>query len=159
VDVGLANPQALPFVSAARTAWDRAALESRSRPQLVLLTSSVLLLARSPKSREADDLAAAMTHLVEDGWRPAVPHEAVDLHTKRGRETVPDDLKLVFWLDEGSKIVPDGDLLDWRSWVRRWAARRGRLDPEQVEKQIAEWAAQGRLMWGPDGYPIEEPPS
>lgn len=67
-DVGPANPHALPLVMASRLAWEKHAESSSSgRPPPVLLANVVLMLARSPKSREADDLAESMKHLIERG--------------------------------------------------------------------------------------------
>jgi hypothetical protein len=112
----------------------------------------ILTLARSAKNREADDLAESMKHLMERGWSAHVPEYAVDMHTREGRETRPREGRLERWLTEGSVIVPDTGPKDWRAWILRWAVQRGHLDPEQVEAQIAEWNASGRLVHGPDGY-------
>jgi len=151
-DVGLANPQALPLVVAGRIAWEHNTKESKGRPPLVLLASVVLVLARSPKNREADDLAEAMKHMIENGWTAQVPEVAVDSHTAPGRESIPREEWLSRWLEEGSVIVPDDGPADWRAWILQWAVQRGHLNTEQVERQIGEWAAQGRLLHGPDGY-------
>lgn len=151
-DVGPANPHALPLVMSSRHAWERHAEQSSSRPPLVLLSNVVLYLARSPKSREADDLAESMKHLIERGWRPALPTYAVDAHTARGRAGVPREHRLVQWLTEGRVIAPDKGPKDWHAWILRWAVQRGHLDPEVVETQISEWNEAGRLRYGPDGY-------
>lgn len=160
-DVGPANPQALPLVVAGRIAWEHHVKESKGRPPLVLLASAVLTLARSPKNREADDLAEAMKHLIERGWQAQVPSYALDMHTAEGRASIPKEQRLDLWLTEGSVIVPDHGPKDWRAWILRWAVQRGHLDPEQVEQQIAQWAADGRLVHGQDGYgsvpPDQEP--
>jgi hypothetical protein len=37
-------------------------------------------------------------------------------------------------------------------WIRRWAVRRGALDRAEVEAEAEQWNAEGRLMWGLDGY-------
>ena len=151
-DIGLANPQALPLVVAGRIAWEHHQKESKARPPFVLLASVVLTLARSPKNREADDLAEAMKHLIERGWQAQVPDFAVDMHTAEGRATIPRPERLTRWLTEGSVIQPDDGPKDWRAWILRWAVQRGHLDASQVETQIQEWSAAGRLVHGPDGY-------
>lgn len=151
-DVGLANPHALPLVVAGRIAWEHHAKESKARPPLVLLASVVLALARSPKNREADDLAEMMKHLIERGWNAQVPDFAVDMHTAEGRAAVPRPERLQRWLTEGSVILPDDGPKDWRAWILRWAVQRGHLDSAQVEEQVAGWAADGRLVHGLDGY-------
>jgi hypothetical protein len=156
-DVGPANPRAVPLVMASRAAWEKHAEQSSSRPPLVILANVVMCLARSPKSREADDLAESMKHLIERGWRPALPSYAVDAHTARGRDQIPRDQRLGQWLAEGRVIVPDDAPKDWHAWILRWAVGRGRLDRAEVEAQIAEWHRQGRLRFGPDGYGSVQP--
>lgn len=159
-DVGAANPVALPHVVADRLAWEHHRKESKGPGPLVLVMSAVLLLARSPKSREADDLAQAMLHLIEGGWAPVVHDFALDAHTAQGRAEIPKEERLTRWMSEGRTIVPDEGPKDWHAWILRWAARQGTGDPAEVEAQIGQWAEQGRLVHGPDGYgslPPEEP--
>lgn len=159
-DVGTANPAALPYVVAGRIAWEHHQKESKAPPPLVLLVSSVLMLARSPKSREADDLTESLKHLTRRGWTPHVPDFAVDSHTAQGRASVPREEWLPRWLAEGRTIVPDTGSKDWHAWILRWAVQRGHLNRTDVEAQIAQWAAEGRLVHGLDGYgsvPGEEP--
>lgn len=151
-DIGPANAQALPHVVAGRIAWEHHQKESKARPPFVLLSSAVLCLARSPKNREADDLAESLKHLIERGWRAQVPDYAIDMHTREGRASTPREDRLERWLTEGSVIVPDHGPKDWRAWILRWAVQRGHLDPEQVEAQISDWHRAGRLVHGPDGY-------
>ena len=151
-DIGPANPHALPLVMASRFAWEKHAEQSSARPPLVLLANAVLCLARSSKSREADDLAESMKHLIERGWRPALPEYAIDTHTARGRDLIPREQRLDQWLTEGRVIVPDTGPKDWHAWILRWAVQRGHLDSAEVEAQIADWQEAGRLRFGPDGY-------
>jgi hypothetical protein len=158
-DVGPANTNALPVVVAGRIAWEHHVKESRGRPPLVLLASVVLTLARSPKSREADDLAETMKHLIEQGWAAQVPDVALDLHTHEGRERMPPEDRLRHWLDEASAIEPDTGTKDWALWIRRWAAQRGHLNAAEVEAQARSWDQAGRLVHGLDGYgslPLED---
>ena len=151
-DVGLADPHAITVVTSCRLAWEWHVKESKGRPPLVLLAHAVLHLCRAPKSREADDLAESMRHLLEQGWRPEQPSYAVDSHTARGRAGTPRDEWLTQWLTEGSVVVPDDGPKDWAAWILRWAVARGRLDPVEVEARIRAWDEQGRLVWGPDGF-------
>jgi MgsA AAA+ ATPase C terminal len=152
-DVGMANPLALPMVMACRQAWENAARESSSRPPVLLLAHAVITLARSPKNREASDLAETVKHLVEQGWRPDPPGYAVDSHTERGRDLIPREDWLQRWLTVGSVVEPDTGPVDWRAWIMRWAVGRGRIDRDAVEAQIEAWDAAGRLRWGVEGYP------
>jgi hypothetical protein len=151
-DVGVANPLALPQVVAGRIAWEHHQRESKAPPPIVLLVSSVLMLARSPKSREADDLTEVVKHLRERGWAAQVHGFAVDAHTAQGRAEIPREERLARWLSEGRTIVPDEGPKDWHAAILRWAVLQGSMDGEQVEAQIAQWAEEGRLVHGPDGY-------
>lgn len=152
-DVGLANPAALTVVVAARTAYEHAVKESRApRPESVLVVWPTLYLARSPKNREADDLANSVQHLMERGWRAQVPDYALDLHTMAGRAAIPKGQQLGHWLEVASHLENESGSVDWRLWIRRWAARRGHLDAEQVEAQARQWKSQRRLVHGLDGY-------
>lgn len=151
-DVGPANPQALPLVVAGRIAWEHHQRESKAPPPFVLIASVVLTLARSPKSREADDLAEAMKHLTRRGWTAQIPEFAVDMHTAEGRAAIPREDRLDQWLTEGSVIAPDDGPKDWALWIRRWAVQRGHLDAEQVQQQARQWDEEGRLVHGIDGY-------
>lgn len=151
-DVGSANLDALPTVMACRLAWEKHAGGSSGKPPLLLIGHAILTLARSPKNREACDLAEATKHLTERGWHPALPSYAVDSHTARGRAETPRTEWLDRWLLEGSRIEPDTGSKDWAAWILRWAVQRGHLDRVQVEQQIGEWGQDGRLRFGPDGY-------
>lgn len=158
-DVGLADPQAMQVVAATRQAYGESSKESRApRPDSVLLGFVVLYLARSPKSREADDLVQSLLHLTkDDGWRPDVPDEALDLHTATGRARMTPDERLAHWLNEASRLVGEVGSLDWKLWLRRWAVRRGVLDHAEVEAEATGWDAEGRLRYGVDGYPTGTP--
>ena len=160
-DVGLGDPRALPVVLAARSAYEQARKESRNpHPDAVLVVWPALYLARAAKNREADDLANAIKHLIARGWTAPVPSYAIDLHTDEGRAAIPRDERLMHWLTEASHVEHDDGPQDWRLWILRWAAQRGRIDPSAVEDRARGWDAAGRLVHGIDGYgsaPPEEP--
>lgn len=149
-DVSIGNPHAVVVIDACAQVSERHRTEGGSRrsdSQAIAL--AVMYLARSPKSRESDALLAALSHIREDGWAAPVPPEAFDLHTEEGRER-PNRLR--HWLDEASRIEPEVGPLDWKLWIRQWAARRGRLDRDAVDAQARAWNEAGRLRYGIDGY-------
>jgi len=155
-DVGMADPDAISVVTSLTASYERARTQSRApRPDPALVGFGVLYLARAPKNREADDLAQAVMHAIADGWMPAVPPEAMDLHTAEGRARIPRDERLAHWLNEASHVENPRGTQDWRLWIRRWAARRGRLDTAEVEVQAEDWLDEGRLRWGVEGYRFE----
>ena len=155
-DVGLADPLAVVVVNSIAQAYARHRDESsKPVPDGPLLAFAVLYLARAPKSREADDFDQAVWHLQDDeGWSAPIPDYALDLHTPEGKERRH---RLRHWLDEGSLVVDRQGPLDWLAWIRRWAARKGHLDREAVERQIEEWDREGRLRYGVGGYSPREP--
>jgi hypothetical protein len=154
-DIGIADPQAVTVVASVRQLYEQAKKESRApRPDAALLAFTVQYLARTPKCREADDLAAALEHLQdEEGWSPHVPAEAYDLHTSQGRALMTRTERLTHWLTEATRLLPDNGPKDWALWVHRWAARRGALDRTHVETQAQVWDQEGRLRYGTKGYP------
>jgi len=116
------------------------------------------MLARSPKNREADDLKNTLHELCSQGWSAPVPDEAIDGHTKVGRNRMPDpETRSLHWLYVASKVEPDTGSCDWRLWLRRAAVRRGEVRAEVVDAEATAWHEQGRLRYGLEGYPI--PPS
>ena len=153
-DVGLADPQAVVIVASVRTLYEQGKTESRApRPDGSLLSFVVLYLARAPKSREADDLTNAVGRLrLDEGWRPDVPAEAVDMHTAEGRAAMSEDDRMRHWFTEGSVLVGAVGPYDWKLWLRRWAVRQGWLDGDQVEAEAEAWDADGLLRYGTDGY-------
>jgi replication-associated recombination protein RarA len=155
-DVGIADPQAVVVVNALAEAYERhKEHSSKPVPDGPLLAFAVLYLARAPKSREVDDFDQAVFHLQEDeGWSAPVPDYALDLHTPEGKDRKH---RLRHWLDVSSLVVDRQGPLDWLLWIRRWAARRGHLDRQQVEEQAQRWAAEGRLRFGEAGYSPREP--
>lgn len=151
-DVGLANPGAVATVVALRTAYGDQRKESRApKPDGNLLAMAVLLLARSDKSREADNFRQVVEYLEEEGWQPEVPPEALDLHTEAGREAIPRSERLRHWLEEASVVYPEVGTHDYRLWVRRWAMVRGVYSEAEVTELAEEWDRQGRLVYGTDG--------
>ena len=69
---------------------------------LLVLTSAILLMCRSPKARIADNLLLTLGYAIDDGYRPEIPDFALDKHTRRGRSMGRD----------GSHFIEEGALLD-----------------------------------------------
>jgi hypothetical protein len=154
-DVGLADPQAVVVVSSIATAYRADLTESRSfRPDKNLLAMAVTYLARAPKSRECDDLANALQHLVdEQGWSPPIPSRVYDFHTPEGRAHGTDASSCCSgWSRVAGSSTTKGRSTG-RLWIDRAMARRGVLDRDDVERQAVEWDQAGRLRYGVDGYP------
>lgn len=153
--VGLADLDAIVRVQALAAAYADARQHSRRPPDGNLLALAVLLLARSPKNREADGLKNCVDGLTKAGWRPEVPDEALDGHTPEGRERFDPEAREVHWLTVGSVVVPDVGPKDWTLRAMRSTARKGLIRSDRVEEQARQWNAEGRLRWGVDGYEID----
>lgn len=154
-DVGIADPAAVTLIASLRTLYGQAKEESRApRPDGSLLGLAVLYLARAPKNREASEFIEAIGHVTEDeGWRPDLGAEVFDLHTPEGRERMPDpNTRLSHWLQQAAMSNRDEGPKDWLLWIWRWAARRGAMDRDSVERAAATWDRDGRLVHGIDGY-------
>lgn len=154
-DIGIAAPETVTLIASLRAMYGQAKEESRSpRPDGSLLGLAVLTLARAPKNREASEFIEAIGHLITDeGWRPDVGPEVFDLHTSEGRERMPDsNQRLSHWLQEAAHSNRDEGPKDWVLWISRWAARRGALQPDSVERAARDWERAGRLVHGIDGY-------
>lgn len=78
-DIGLADPGMCARIMTMKQAHDFA--RESNIPFL-----AIMQLCRSPKNREADDAAYYYDERRKTGWRMVIPPEAVDGHTRRGRQ-------------------------------------------------------------------------
>jgi hypothetical protein len=157
-DVGLGNPMAIVIVNSCRMAYIEAKAESgRSTPDGNLIAMAVLVLCRSTKNREVDNLKNVVNDLVKQAhWEPSIPEYAHDMHTKEGRERLGDrKSQLRHWALESSHVEPEVGPFDGRLWHLRNFARMGVLTHEEVEAQAKVWADAGELVYGIEGaYPV-----
>jgi replication-associated recombination protein RarA len=103
-DVGVAEPHAPLIVSALESAyWD--AKEKKKGESKLFVVNAVLILARAPKCRVADDLMITLYGNMERGERLEMPDYAIDKHTFRGRKK---GRGLKHFVEEGSKIANEG---------------------------------------------------
>lgn len=118
-DIGNADPLAAILVGSLWTTW-RAVWEQQGKkplPSFDILAQAILYLCRAPKSREADELVCYIEELEKTGWKPQVPHYALDAHTDRGRAKLraagvrsTDPLYWDSWWHEGTKLInPTGE--------------------------------------------------
>lgn len=86
-DVGLANPSIPGTICALADKVEQLRKKSRDKTyDLTILGFAILLLARSPKSREADDLVNEVLRQMRMGeFVLDIPDWALDMHTQRGR--------------------------------------------------------------------------
>ena len=83
-DVGVANTDCLLQVIAAEESYET--FRKRNSGATVLaLVHAIILLVRSPKSR-LSDWATCFTREVHNSHNLSIPDEALDKHTRRGRE-------------------------------------------------------------------------
>lgn len=86
-DIGLANPQAVPFVYAACQLAKDTYDQEKPGKALMGIGNAIRLMCRSEKSREGDHfLIAVGLRGRREGYVPKVPDFAFDMHTHRGRK-------------------------------------------------------------------------
>jgi replication-associated recombination protein RarA len=67
----------------------------------LILANAILLLARSPKNRIADNFITAVSFLIDNGWKEEIPDYALDKHTSKGRQMGRGGKDFV---DEGTRL-------------------------------------------------------
>lgn len=147
-DIGIANPQAIASIEALRSSYEIAKKESQGAPDSNLLSMAVLMLARSPKNREADHLKNVVSCLSKQvGWRPEIPEDAIDGHTAEGKLKYRTDAERAkHWFFRGSHCENEQGPYDYRLWHWENLARRGVIDKGQVAEQRRIWEDAGQLV-------------
>ncbi len=93
-DIGLANPNIVVQVNALAQMWERMRKKEKddSSGELIFLLPeknipalAILLMCRSPKNREADDLASCVDLDWKEGKIIPISPEAIDGHTQTGK--------------------------------------------------------------------------
>lgn len=154
-DVGLANPHAIAQVEALWSAYEVCKRDSsRGMPDGNLITMAVMVLARSPKSREVDDLKNALANAQRDlGYKAPYRDEMFDLHSAQGKDRWPKPQRLRQWIESASRVEPRVGPRDWHLWILRWAARKGIYSVEWVNRLAEMWHEKGLLVHGLRGEP------
>jgi replication-associated recombination protein RarA len=108
-DVGFGNPSAPVLIHALDGFRQRADRQTADR--LIYLIHAVRVLALSDKDRTSDEMATWVRHAVDQGEaRPDVFDDALDMHTRRGRELGRD---YQHWFSQGARVeheIPNRDL-------------------------------------------------
>lgn len=106
-DIGIANPQIFSIVADGKKCNDIAMKDDPKKVETNILATVVILMARSPKSREA---CWADWFIQRFEQKLPVPDCAVDMHTKRGREMGRvGKAGEKFFAQEGGKLKNDTD--------------------------------------------------
>jgi replication-associated recombination protein RarA len=115
-DIGLANPELPAQIWALHQMHtELAAWKNKNGPERLPLVHAVLLMARSPKSRMVDH-ALHVEYSINDR-KFEVPDEALDMHTRRGRQMGHGD---DHWYAEAATLVNKIDLDDpWEDESKR----------------------------------------
>ena len=112
-DIGLANPQAAPFVMSVVQMVDRLYNPKKMGKAMMPIGNAIRLMCRGPKSREGDHFMIAVLTQTDKGYKPTVPDWAFDGHTAKGRKL---GRGVEFFLAESTKLSaatahpPDVDL-------------------------------------------------
>lgn len=117
-DIGNATPEAAMLVNALHQNYQTAisAANRQKNDAFVFLFQAIIYLCRATKTRESDSLVNLIRTEHEQGKRLELLPEAIDMHTKRGRQIHGSwqqgtqeeiDERHRKWFDEFSKIEPD----------------------------------------------------
>lgn len=114
-DIGAANPQLVNTVANLYQVVMNLRKESKTHDyDLCILSYAVLAMARSPKSREADD---AVNEVLRDRrigeFVLEVPDYAIDKHTSRGKKLGRD---VRFFWSEGAKLSNEAYPSKYKGW-------------------------------------------
>lgn len=104
-DIGTANPTLLLLVPRQRELFMEFREAGKDGSARLVLANTILLMCRSPKSREADHFQCVVNQGRLQG-RPmpsSVPDYALDKHTRRGKNM---RRGVDHWLDEGCVLNP-----------------------------------------------------
>lgn len=167
-DVGLANPDLVVQVAALAENYDIVKKESRNpKVDESIIAMAIMLIARSPKTRAADDLLNVWRILCERwGYDCPMPDYAMDFHTKDGKR-LPKRDGVIHWIEEASQISNDVMEYDWRLWLLRQAHDEwGYSTREEIEAKAREWDDKGLLRYGIEGWwpqswmlPVDQTPT
>jgi replication-associated recombination protein RarA len=83
-DIGLANPFAVTVISSLYSLNEK--FIKKKINEKLQCTMAVLYLCRSNKSHEVDHALDYLELRKQEGWRPEIPPEAIDKHTRLGKE-------------------------------------------------------------------------
>lgn len=148
-DIGIANPQVLGILPELMRQFFTFREGGKDGNCRLILANAILLMARSPKTRIADHFQQVVTQEwmadFHSGTKREIPDYALDCHTQRGRQMGRDK---EFWLREGCKLDPVGDVEDpyreraealWLEgkddapkWGKRKSKDKNNEDPEQL---------------------------
>jgi replication-associated recombination protein RarA len=147
-DIGLANPDVPPFVLAAVRAAEQVYRAEDLGAALLILGNAIRMMARSPKSREADHFVIAVGVRPPEGFAPDIPDWAHDKHTQKGRQM---GRGVDHFITEGAKLDNDITPNDpYREEAhKRLRARNGRT-PKLGDRPKSNGT---KSLFGADGYP------
>lgn len=153
-DVSIANPNLVVQVRALADNYEQVKKESRNPVvDRSILTMAIMLICRSEKTRECDDLLNVIGHMTKMGWRPAPLDAAYDLHSQEGKRRWPRSYRLRHWFESAGRELPRTGPRDWHLWLMKWGAQRGVYSVEWVKKVADDWDRRGWLLWGVEGLP------
>ncbi len=101
-DIGLANPNVMVQVNALAQMWEslrKKEKDDKTGESIILLPEkniaalAIILMCRSPKNRQADDLAACVDTDWKAGKVVPIPSEAIDGHTQTGKAKLSQQAK------------------------------------------------------------------
>ncbi|MBN2003927.1 MAG: hypothetical protein JXA21_11275 [Anaerolineae bacterium] len=144
-DVGIASPPLLAIVPELRREFFEFREAGKNGPARLVLANAILLMCRAAKCRLADHFQRAITQRFMTWEKLAIPDYARDHHTDAGKRQ---GRGVDFWLEEGCRLEPQGDVPDpykieaealWRAGKKDapdWPARKGKHRKGEEESQM-----------------------
>lgn len=102
-DIGVADPLSLAVVPINQRAYFQFREAGKDGASRLVLTNTILQMARAPKSRAADHLLCCVQDDIGRDLKPPIPDYALDKHTGRGRSM---GRGLSHWFTEGCVLIP-----------------------------------------------------
>ncbi len=159
-DIGLANPEVAVQVNALAQMLERLRKQERDEkkgeatvilPEKNIPALAIILMCRSPKNRQADDLASCVDQDWKAGKVVPIPPEAIDGHTEKGKAKLREQAKgqgrefMDLWCHEfyeeaaRSNCPIDVDLgPNGINWMKEMAERRAGCDYDIYTKPIMQ---------------------
>ena len=117
-DIGIADPFCAVLINALRQNAEVSrgnAKKMELNDQLEPLQEAILYMCRTQKTRYGDDFMCYVNTRRNRGWKPEIPDEALDMHTKRGKLKGRGEIN---FCQEGAMLSNEAKIEGPNYWVK-----------------------------------------